>query len=120
MFLRGIRGATTVTENTPQHILNETQTLLEALISENNVFIHDIASIFFSVTNDLNADFPAKAAREMGLEHTPLLCMTEIPVPNSLTKCIRILIHVNTKKSNRELKHIYLKDAVRLRPTPHA
>jgi chorismate mutase len=118
MFLRGIRGATTVTENTSQNILDETKNLLTKLIEENQLIIDDIASIFFSVTSDLNAEFPAKAAREMGLEHTPLLCMTEIPVPNSLAKCIRILIHMNTTKNIHELKHIYLKNATTLRPSP--
>ena len=116
MFLRGIRGATTVDTNTAVMILTATEQLLEKMIQDNAIQVDDIASIFFSVTADLNADFPAKAAREMGLTKVPLLCMTEIPVPGSLPMCIRILIHVNTTKKMDELMPIYLNGAVALRP----
>lgn len=116
MYLRGIRGATTVASNAAAEIISATKELLSQLISENNLNAVDMASIFFSTTKDLNAEFPAKAARELGLNQVPLLCLNEIDVPASLGKCIRILIHVNTMKTQNEIKHVYLKEAVRLRP----
>lgn len=115
-MVRGLRGATTVAENTRAEILKATAELLERLIAQNQISIPEIASILFSTTADLNAEFPAAAARELGLEDTPLLCMTEIPVPGSLPLCIRILLHVNTEKSQKEMKPVYLKDAIKLRP----
>ena len=78
--------------------------------------IEDIASIFFSVTKDLDAEFPAVAARQLGLSHTPLLCLNEIDVPASLQKCVRILCHVNTPTPQSDIRHIYLKEAKSLRP----
>jgi chorismate mutase len=115
-MVRGLRGAITVAENTRAEILKATAELLERLIAQNQISIPEIASILFSTTADLNAEFPAAAARELGLEDTPLLCMTEIPVPGSLPLCIRILVHVNTEKSQKEMKPVYLKDAIKLRP----
>lgn len=116
MPIRGIRGATVVADNDATQIVSETKTLLDRLIKENHLQIEEIASIFFSVTTDLNAEFPAVAARELGLTATPLLCLTEIPVPNSLAKCIRILIQVNSEKAQSEMVHLYLKEAEQLRP----
>lgn len=116
MALRGVRGATTVASNTEEHILSETTALLEALIEKNKLSYDDIASIFFSVTNDLDAVFPAQAARKMGLSQTPLLCLNEINVPNSLQKCVRILIHAHTNKVQKEMVPVYLKGADVLRP----
>jgi len=116
MFLRGIRGATTTTENTREAILIDTKALLSEMIATNEIQVEDIASIFFSVTKDLDAEFPAAAAREMGLQYTPLLCLNEISVPGRLEKCIRVLIHVNTPKKQNEIQHIYLKQATVLRP----
>ncbi len=116
MFLRGIRGATVSEENTKESILLETQILLEELIKTNAILPEDIATIFFSTTRDLNAEFPAVAARQMGLTSTPLLCLNEMNVPKSLKKCIRILLLVNTSKSQTKMKHVYLKEAVALRP----
>ena len=113
---RGIRGATSVTENTREAILSGTRELLNAIIDENGIRVDDIASIFFSVTKDLDAEFPAKAARELGMGDTPLLCLNEISVPSALQRCIRILLHVNTEKKQSDIKHIYLKEAVKLRP----
>lgn len=112
---RGIRGATTVERNSAVEIVMATRELLEAIIRENELDPEDITSAFFTVTQDLNAEFPASAAREMGWKYVPLLCATEIDVPGRLEKCIRILVHVNTSKSQRDLKHIYLKEAVKLR-----
>lgn len=115
MGLRGIRGATTVSDNTKEEIISATKELLQEIAKANQLDIEEIASIFFSVTKDLNAEFPAVAARELGWNDTPLLCAYEIDVPGSLFKCIRVLLHVNTEKSQKEMKHIYLREAVNLR-----
>ncbi len=113
--LRGIRGAITVERNSAEEIVAATRELLTAIIKENSINIEDIASAFFTVTADLNTGFPATAAREIGWKYVPLLCTTEINVPGGLGKCIRVLVHVNTQKSQKEIKHIYLRDAVQLR-----
>jgi chorismate mutase len=115
MKIRGIRGATTVENNKREDVLSATKELLLALVKSNSINIDDIASIIFTVSQDLDAEFPAVAAREIGWNDTPLLCATEIPVKGSLAKCIRILIHLNTDKSLQDIKHIYLKNAVNLR-----
>jgi len=114
--VRGIRGAITVPENTRKVIIAKTAGLLGQMIEQNGINTEDICSIFFSATPDLNKEFPAQSARKLGLQWTPLLCMTEIPVEGALNKCIRILIHVNTKKSQKEMQHIYLDGARKLRP----
>ena len=116
MFLRGIRGAITVDENSEASILDGTRVLLDAVMKENELQEEAIASIFFSVTSDLDAVFPAVAARKLGLMYTPLLCLNEIDVPGSLTQCVRILVHVNTDTPQSEIKNIYLRDAIKLRP----
>jgi len=95
--------------------MEATKKLLLAIVKENEVDTGDIASIFFTLTADLNAQFPALAARELGWRHVPLLCAREISVPGAMAKVIRVLVHVNTEKSQQELKHIYLGDAVSLR-----
>ena len=115
MKCRGIRGATTVDANTKQSIYASTKDLLREMIKANEVKQDDIASIIFTVTDDLNAAFPAKAAREMGLSNIPLLCSREINVPNSLQSCLRILILFNTNKKPDDIKNIYLKGAADLR-----
>ncbi len=116
MQVRAIRGAITVPENTRDYILEGTRELLDEIINRNNVNKDDIISIIFSMTNDLNAVFPAVAARELGLTDVPLMCSNEINVPGSLKNCIRILLHLNTDKANSDINHVYLKDAVALRP----
>lgn len=113
--VRGIRGAVTVERNNAEDIVSATRELLEAIIRENDLNPEDIASAFFTVTRDLDAEFPASAAREMGWKYVPLLCATEIDVPGRLGMCIRIMVHVNTSKLQTELKHIYLKEAAQLR-----
>lgn len=115
MPLRGIRGAITVKSNTRQEILEATKELLSEILKQNKLKIEDIASVVFTVTSDLNAEFPAVAARELGWEDTPLLCTNEIDVPESLQKCIRVLLHVNSNKKQPEMKHPYLRDAATLR-----
>lgn len=115
VMVRGIRGATSVEENTPEAIRSATIELLEKIVEVNDLDIEDIASAFFTVTNDVNADFPAFAARELGWTYVPLLCATEIEVAGSLPGIIRVLLHTNTIKSQKEIKHVYLNDAVKLR-----
>jgi len=115
MSLRGIRGAITVEKNSKNEILAATRELLEQLIAANGIKPAEIASALFSTTAGLNAVFPAEAARGLGWTETPLLCMQEIPVPGSLTNCIRVLIHLNTERSQQEMKHVYLREAIKLR-----
>jgi chorismate mutase len=116
MRCRGIRGATTVAENTREAILAATRELLELIVARNEIAVEDVSSAFFTVTEDLNAEHPALAARQIGWEQVALLCAREIPVPGSLGMCIRVLVHVNTEKTQADLRHVYLRDAVRLRP----
>ena len=116
MFCRGIRGATTVDCNDREEILAATTELLRLMIQENDIELEDIASASFTLTDDLDAVFPAVAARQIGWNEVPLICMREIPVPNSLGKCIRVLLLVNTKRSASEMQHIYLRKAISLRP----
>lgn len=135
MFLYGIRGATTVMANTPKQILEETQKLIQALLTENGLQIcngnvlHEkindgdtnnegyprLVSIIFTSTQDLNAEFPAKAARLMGLDNVPLLGCVEADVPHGLKRCLRVLIHAYLPKGTK-VKHVYLNEAVILRP----
>lgn len=113
--VRGIRGATSVEEDTPSAILEATTELLLQIVKDNDLVLEDVASIFFTVTTDLTADFPAYAARELGWSSIPLLCATEIPVKGSMPMCIRVLVHVNTTKEQTEIKHVYLRRATNLR-----
>ena len=116
MYCRGIRGATTVEQNEAKEILAATTELLLLLIERNELQKEDVASAIFTVTDDLDAAFPALAARHLGWTETALMCAREIPVPDSLGKCIRILLHVNTPRSAAEIQHVYIRDAVSLRP----
>jgi chorismate mutase len=117
MPCRGIRGATTVESNTVEEILEATRELLGAMIAANSgLEARDVASIIFTVTPDLNAAFPARAARGLGWSEAPLLDAQEIPVPGSLPRCIRALVHWNTDKSQSEIVHVYLHGAQALRP----
>jgi chorismate mutase len=113
---RGIRGATTADDNTREAILMATRELLERLIEQNGLQAGDIASAIFSTTPDLNAEFPAVAARELGWLDTALLCTHEMAVPGSLPRCVRVLVHWNTTLRADEIRHVYLRDARRLRP----
>jgi chorismate mutase len=116
MAIRGIRGATTVTSNAKEEIITKTGELLEALVARNHIEIEDIASAIFSVTHDLDAEFPAAAARRMGWVYTPLFCTMEMKVTESLARCIRVLLHINSEKRQDEIVHIYLHGAEKLRP----
>lgn len=116
-WVRGIRGATTVERDEPELIHSATRELLEAMLRENAIRDFElIASIFFTTTQDLVSTFPAEAARTLGMTLVPLMCNQEIPVPGRLPRAIRVMMQVNTQKSQREMKHIYLREAVKLRP----
>jgi chorismate mutase len=116
MTCRGVRGATTVESNTRDAILQATRQLLALMIRRNAIDSQDVASAIFTLTTDLNAEFPALAARQLGWLDVPLLCGHELTVPGSLGKCIRILLHWNTTKSQKEIQHVYIHGAVHLRP----
>lgn len=117
MTIRGIRGATTVTADSPDLVLQATRELLEVILEENEgMNPEDVASALFTVTDDLASTFPAEAARQMGWGLVPMLCAREIPVPNSLPRVIRVLVHWNTEVPQDEIIHVYLREAVNLRP----
>lgn len=116
MNVRGIRGAITVDADDPQAIVAATKRLLTALIEQNEIELDDIASVLFSLTPDLRAVFPALGAREMGWVHVPMLHFTEIAVPGSLPRVIRVLMHVNTALTQTQIEHVYLDGARALRP----
>ncbi len=113
---RGVRGATTVQADDRDQILLATRQLLALMIRQNEIDSQDIASAFFTVTKDLTAEFPALAARQLGWLEVPLLCGYEITVNASLPRCIRVMLHWNTTKSQSQIQHVYLHDAVKLRP----
>lgn len=113
---RAIRGATTVDGDTPAQIRHATRELLETIVARNGITSADVISAIFTVTHDLTSEFPAHAARELGWLDVPLLCTLEIPVPGSLPRCIRVLLHVETRASRAEIRHVYLHDARALRP----
>lgn len=117
MYLRGIRGATTVQQNDADEILAATSELLQAIVEANDFRPEDIGSVFITVTEDITATFPARAIRTLvGWELVPLMCSLEVPVENALPKCIRLMVQVNTTKTQAEINHVYLKEAKALRP----
>ncbi|MBN1667801.1 MAG: chorismate mutase [Anaerolineales bacterium] len=117
MSVRGVRGATVAAADQPEAIASATQELLLAILQANpSLQPADLASVLFTVTEDLNAAYPAEAARQLGWTQVPLLCGREIPVPGSLLRCIRVLLHWNTGCLQAEVQHVYLREAARLRP----
>jgi chorismate mutase len=117
MTIRGIRGATTVPADEPDLILQATRELLEAILASNEgMDPKDIASVVFTVTDDLRSTFPAQGARQMGWGLVPMLCAREIPVPDSLPRVIRVLVHWNTNTPQQDVTHVYVREAVKLRP----
>ena len=116
MTCRGVRGATTADSNTREDILTAATQLLALMIRLNDIQPEDVASAIFTVTRDLDAEFPALAARHLGWSDVPLLCSYEIDVPGSLGRCIRILVNWNTEKAQKEIVHAYIKQAKQLRP----
>jgi len=117
MPIRGIRGATTVAADEPDLILAATREVLESILEGNpGMKPEDVGSAIFTVTEDLASTFPAQAARQMGWGLVPMICAREIPVPGSLPRVIRVLVHWNTDLPQNEIVHVYLRDAVKLRP----
>ena len=116
MTCRGVRGATTVEANTREEILTETRQLLALMIRLNDIQSEDVASAIFTLTSDLDAEFPAMAARQLGWLDVPLICTHEVHVPGGLPRCIRILLNWNTDKSQADIQHVYFREATRLRP----
>jgi chorismate mutase len=111
-----VRGAITIPEDTPEEIITATKELLNEVLKANQIEPEKIISIIFTVTSDISSEFPAVAARQLGLGSTPLMCALEIPKPGSLPLCIRLLMHFYTTLSKFEIKGVYLRDAVKLRP----
>lgn len=116
MYVRALRGATTANENSKEEIFSAATEMFEEIISKNDIKPEDIASIVFTMTDDLDAAFPAAAIRRMGITDVPLLDVAQPAVKGALQKCIRVLIHFNTEKENTQLKHVYLRGATVLRP----
>jgi chorismate mutase len=116
-MFRGVRGAITVKENNEQVIFQATDRLFKKIIHDNQIEPEQVASVFISVTDDITEAFPAKVLRSMeGWSYVPVICMKEITVRSALDKCIRVMMHINTSKSQQEINHVYLEDAVTLRP----
>lgn len=117
MPVRGLRGATTVESDDPVLIRAAARELMEEILKRNQIVdFDDVISAVFTTTEDLVSAFPAEAARAMGMNQVPLLCAREIPVPGSMPRCIRVLLHVNTNRTPREAEHVYLREAQKLRP----
>jgi chorismate mutase len=115
MWCRGIRGATLVATNAKEDILAATKALLQAIIESNQVKREAVACVFFTTTPDLNAEFPALAARQLGWTDVALMCAQEMNVPHSLSRCIRVLVLFNTEKKTEQITHVYIRGAEALR-----
>lgn len=116
-MIRGVRGAITVKADKPEEILAETRRLVLEMAKENRIEPEDVASVIVSTTTDISSAFPAKAVRTIDQwTYVPVMCTHEMDVPGSMPLCIRIMMHVNTAISQQEIKHIYLNEAVKLRP----
>jgi chorismate mutase len=116
MLIRGVRGATTTSEDTAEAIWQATRELLQAVIAANGIEEEYVASVIFTTTPDLTAAYPAKAARDFGWTQTALMGCQEIAVPDGIPMCIRLLIHWNTDKPLSEIQHVYMHGAIKLRP----
>jgi len=116
MACRGVRGATTADANTSDAILEATRQLLALMIRQNGIQPEDVASAIFTTTTDLDAEFPALAARQLGWLNVALMCGHELDVPGSLRRCVRILVHWNTDTPADQIVHLYVKEAAQLRP----
>ncbi len=117
MFQRGIRGAITVDDNTPQAVKNAVVELINEIQNQNAVSVEDISNVIFTMTDDIDCVYPAKCAREEfpQWKYVPMMCVSELNIKNSLQKCLRILITINTELAQNEIKHVYLKGAAILR-----
>jgi chorismate mutase len=118
MAARGVRGATIAEANSKESIIGCTKELLEALVRANGLRVEDVACAWFTTTRDLNAEFPAAGARELGWTTTALLCGHEMEVPGALQRVVRVMLLVNSEKRQDEMRHVYLKEARKLRPLP--
>ena len=117
MAIRGIRGATTIRTDSKENIHSATRELLETIFVYNpELKTEDIASAIFTTTEGVKSAFPASAARQIGWDRVPMICTREIPVPDTLLRCIRVLIHWNTTQAQDAIQHVYLHDAKYLRP----
>jgi chorismate mutase len=114
--LRGVRGATTVERDDVESILTATKELLTEILQRNAATKDDVVSVFFTVTSDLHAEFPARAARELGWDDVAMLCGVEMDVPNALPRCIRVLLHMTLPGERSDVRHVYLREAEKLRP----
>ena len=116
-MIRGVRGATTVLADSNDLVLQETRRLVETMANSNDILPEDIASVIISTTPDITSAFPARAVRGIdGWAYVPVMCTHEMNVPGALEKCIRLLMHINTDKNQQQIEHIYLNNAVALRP----
>jgi chorismate mutase len=115
MAVRAVRGAIQVEGNERDEILAGTSELVTAVLQRNDIDPDDLISVVFTATQDLDADFPAYAARQMGLVDVPLLCTVEIPVPGSMPRVLRLLAHVETARPRADVRHVYLRGAAALR-----
>jgi chorismate mutase len=115
MAVRAVRGATQVDQDDRQEILDATTELLEAVLDKNGLSHDDLISVVFTATPDLTSEFPAYAARQMGIVDVPLLCATEIAVPGAMPRVLRLLAHVETDRSRQDVRHVYLRGAAQLR-----
>jgi chorismate mutase len=113
--LCALRGATTVSSDDADAIVSATAELLDVLLQANGVALDDLVSVVFTATPDLSAEFPAAAARRLGISDVPLLCAQEINVPGSIPRCVRVLVHLYSQRDRQSLQHVYLGDARQLR-----
>lgn len=116
MGVRAVRGAIQVDRDEPADVLAATRELLTSVMAGNGLAAADLISIFFTLTPDLTSCFPAMAARDMGLTDVPLLCATEVDVPDALPRVVRLLAHVESDRPRSAVHHVYLRGATRLRP----
>jgi chorismate mutase len=115
MRVRALRGAVTADEDAKDEIISSTTELLEEMLDRNDVATEDVVFIIFTATGDLTAEFPAAAARKIGLSHVPVICARELEVEGSLPRTVRVMMLINTDKAREALRHVYLKDARQLR-----
>jgi chorismate mutase len=116
MAVRAVRGAIQIDRDDPAVIVADTATLLAEVVSRNGIDTEDFISVVFTVTPDLASEFPATAARDLGLVDVPLLCATEIPVRDAMERVVRLLAHIETDRPRSEVEHVYLRGAAQLRP----
>jgi chorismate mutase len=116
-MIRGVRGATTTDFDNEKEVLLSTESLLREMILHNGIMAEDVASVFISATSDISSVFPAKALRRIEeWKYVPVMCMQELDLPDALPYCIRVMIHLNTSTPQKDIQHIYMKNAVSLRP----